>query len=329
MPCGAASLPERGGARARRGVIGWCRNGSGRLRRHRLLPRPRAPAGLPGLRAARGRRLRYEVIVVENASGDGSAAIVRDEFPEVRLIALEQNIGFAAGLEPRRARGHGRVRPAAEPRHRARRRHVRGAAALRPRAPARRSRRRAHADAAGELDPGSCWGAQSLWSLVCFASGLSTLLKGSRVFNPESLGGWRRDTAARGRHRHRLPVPRAARGLGRARRLRRDVLHVRRGRRPGGARAQARLPPGDHAGRRDRPPRRAVVALGREARDDAALPRRARAQALHAAPGRTSRSPSCRPAPACARWARASRAARARPGPPPGGAAATGASGYA
>ena len=39
----------------------------------------------------------YEVIVVENASGDGSAAMVRDEFPDVRLIALEQNIGFAAG----------------------------------------------------------------------------------------------------------------------------------------------------------------------------------------------------------------------------------------
>src|SRR5258705_5710697 len=39
----------------------------------------------------------HEVIVVENASGDGSAELVRDEFPDVRLIALDQNIGFTAG----------------------------------------------------------------------------------------------------------------------------------------------------------------------------------------------------------------------------------------
>ena len=47
----------------------------------------------------------------------------------------------------------------------------------------------------GELDPGSCWGAQSLWSLVCFASGLSTVFRGSQIFNPESLAGWQRDSA--------------------------------------------------------------------------------------------------------------------------------------
>lgn len=39
----------------------------------------------------------YEVIVVENASTDGSAKMVREEFPEVILIENEQNIGYAAG----------------------------------------------------------------------------------------------------------------------------------------------------------------------------------------------------------------------------------------
>ena len=39
----------------------------------------------------------YEIVVVENASGDGSAELVRSEFPDVRLIALDENIGFAAG----------------------------------------------------------------------------------------------------------------------------------------------------------------------------------------------------------------------------------------
>lgn len=36
-----------------------------------------------------------EVIVVDNASTDGSAAMVRDVFPEVRLLANGENVGFA------------------------------------------------------------------------------------------------------------------------------------------------------------------------------------------------------------------------------------------
>lgn len=39
-------------------------------------------------------RVSYEVFVVDNASQDGSAAIVREKFPEVRLIANEENRGW-------------------------------------------------------------------------------------------------------------------------------------------------------------------------------------------------------------------------------------------
>jgi GT2 family glycosyltransferase len=38
-----------------------------------------------------------EVIVVDNGSADGCASLVRDEFPEARLLALDTNIGFAGG----------------------------------------------------------------------------------------------------------------------------------------------------------------------------------------------------------------------------------------
>ncbi len=41
-------------------------------------------------------QLPHEVIVVDNASNDGSADLVRDEFPGVRLIANDTNRGFAA-----------------------------------------------------------------------------------------------------------------------------------------------------------------------------------------------------------------------------------------
>lgn len=40
--------------------------------------------------------IRFETIVIDNASIDDSAAMVRDEFPQVVLIANSQNRGFAA-----------------------------------------------------------------------------------------------------------------------------------------------------------------------------------------------------------------------------------------
>ena len=45
----------------------------------------------------------------------------------------------------------------------------------------------------GGLDPVPA-GKPTLWSLICYASGLSTAFKGSAWFDPESLGGWQRDT---------------------------------------------------------------------------------------------------------------------------------------
>ncbi len=42
--------------------------------------------------------------------------------------------------------------------------------------------------------PASCWGKPTLWSLFCFATMLSTVFRGSRIFDPESLGSWPRDS---------------------------------------------------------------------------------------------------------------------------------------
>lgn len=57
--------------------------------------------------AGDNRSLFTETIVVDNASSDGSAAMVRERFPWVRLIESRENLGFAAGnnLALREARG--------------------------------------------------------------------------------------------------------------------------------------------------------------------------------------------------------------------------------
>ncbi|MFC1517244.1 glycosyltransferase family 2 protein, partial [Candidatus Margulisiibacteriota bacterium] len=39
----------------------------------------------------------YEVFIVDNASEDGSAEMIRGDFPEFKLIASDKNLGFAGG----------------------------------------------------------------------------------------------------------------------------------------------------------------------------------------------------------------------------------------
>ena len=47
--------------------------------------------------AAHGPGVGHEVIVVDNASQDGSREMVAAEFPQARLLPLPKNVGFAAG----------------------------------------------------------------------------------------------------------------------------------------------------------------------------------------------------------------------------------------
>jgi len=52
---------------------------------------------LPSVIAAAGRVPGSEVIVVDNGSTDGSAAFIRERFPQVRVVALATNLGFGGG----------------------------------------------------------------------------------------------------------------------------------------------------------------------------------------------------------------------------------------
>lgn len=136
----------------------------------------------------------FEVIVLDNASGDGTAEAVGSELPDVRLIALDQNLGFAGGVNRAAAEAGGEfllllnpdtlVHDGAVARlvefARSRPEHgIYGGRTL---------------DPDGSVNPGSCWGRPTLWSTFCFATMLSTAFKRSRAFDPESLGRWQRDS---------------------------------------------------------------------------------------------------------------------------------------
>lgn len=138
-------------------------------------------------------RVRYEVIVVDNASKDKSAETIAKQFPRARLFAQEQNLGFglANNIAARQATGRYLLllNPDTEV--------LSGAI----------DRLVAFADANpgaalfggrtvfphGGLNPTSVWRAPSLWGLACRAIGIDNVFHGSGYFNWDAYGGWERD----------------------------------------------------------------------------------------------------------------------------------------
>lgn len=136
--------------------------------------------------------LSYEVIVVDNASSDGSADMIESEFPALRLIRLDENVGFAAANNLAAAEARGTfvllLNPDTVLLDRAINRVVEFA--------------RCCPDAGiwggrtvfgdGRLNPASCWGRMTLWNLACRTFGLTALAPGSEIFNGEAYGSWDR-----------------------------------------------------------------------------------------------------------------------------------------
>jgi len=64
-------------------------------------------AALREMRAAAPRRC-CEIVLVDNGSGDGTAAAVGERFPSLRVVRLSRNLGFAAGANRGLAHARGR-----------------------------------------------------------------------------------------------------------------------------------------------------------------------------------------------------------------------------
>jgi GT2 family glycosyltransferase len=137
----------------------------------------------------------FEVVVVDNGSGPETREVLARWADRVRVDLSEENLGFGRGCNRAvRATTAPRIvllNPDAEV--------LPGclealdlALDEHPRAGIVGGRLRG---TDGRLDPSSCWGAPTLWSWFCFATGLSTVFRRSSLFDPESLGGWQRDSA--------------------------------------------------------------------------------------------------------------------------------------
>lgn len=134
-----------------------------------------------------------EVIVVDNASSDGSASALAQNWPQVKLIALQRNLGFARACNLGAGFARGRflcfLNSDAYP--------TPGALAaildFAQRWPNARvwGGRALHPD--GNLNPRSCACRPTLWSVISRAAGLSALCPDSAFFNPEAMPGWYRN----------------------------------------------------------------------------------------------------------------------------------------
>jgi GT2 family glycosyltransferase len=135
----------------------------------------------------------FEVIIVDNASTDGSADAIAVRFPQATLIRHPSNIGFATGNNLAAQNARGKYLLLLNP-----------DTVVLDNAIDRLMRFSKNNPAVGiwggrtlfpdrTLNPTYCWRRQTLWSAFCCASGLNSLFRGSRVFDPEAMGAWTRE----------------------------------------------------------------------------------------------------------------------------------------
>lgn len=136
----------------------------------------------------------FRLVVWDNASHDGSADAIAARFPDVELIRSDDNIGFArannAVAETVTTPWLLLLNPDTET-------HVNAVENI-------LAFGKAHPEAGitggrtvfrdGSLNIASCWNTMSLWSLFCLATGLAKVFVNSGFFNPEGIGGWKRDS---------------------------------------------------------------------------------------------------------------------------------------
>lgn len=136
----------------------------------------------------------FEVILVDNGSEDGSAEAIAEQFPQVILMAESENHGFAKATNISVERARGKYVLLLNTDTVVLDRAIERLVAFAQAKPEAKlwGGRTVFED--GTLNPDSCWGRITPWSVFCMATGLSRLFRNSETFNPEGYGGWKRDS---------------------------------------------------------------------------------------------------------------------------------------
>ncbi len=135
-----------------------------------------------------------QIIVVDNGSADGSVDAFRDEFPSITVVDTGENLGFARGVNVGADHARGKYLLLLNPDMVALPGSVRALLDFAETHPEYGLYGGRTIAGDGTLEPSSCWAAPTLWSLLMFATTLSTAFRKSPIFDPESMGRWQRDT---------------------------------------------------------------------------------------------------------------------------------------
>jgi N-acetylglucosaminyl-diphospho-decaprenol L-rhamnosyltransferase len=136
----------------------------------------------------------YEVLVVDNASQDGSPEAIREQFPQFKLFAQTENLGFAAANNLAAPHARGKYILLLNPDTVVLEGAIDRLMAFARRRPQARiwGGRTLFADRS--LNPTSCWRKLTLWGLFCRSAGLSLMFPNWGLFNRDAYGGWLRDS---------------------------------------------------------------------------------------------------------------------------------------
>ena len=137
----------------------------------------------------------FEVIVVDNASTDGSAEMIAALPQEPQFIGLRDNIGFARANNLGARLVRGRYLLLLNPDTVVLDGAIDKLVAFARATPKARiwGGRTLFGD--GRLNLSSCWGRMTPWNQLCRATGLTGIFPKSEFFNGETYGAWQRDTA--------------------------------------------------------------------------------------------------------------------------------------
>lgn len=138
-------------------------------------------------------RTDYEIIVVDNGSTDGSVEAIRQEFPDVRLIVSETNLGFGAATNLQGKQAYGKKLLLLNTDTVVLDQAIDRLMDFSRRQPEAKiwGGRTLYADKS--LNPTSCWGRLTPWRCTALALGLTATFPNSTLCNSISYPGWDRD----------------------------------------------------------------------------------------------------------------------------------------